>query len=253
MNTRAQTVQPGDITHQSTGPYAKRCGLNLWSFFFASRPVFIFVVDWHHLSLCAWLICHLSSLRWFRTVATSFISSHRQPYTPVSAMLQKKKSVQRTHCISDGSCWEIILIKQIIKSFTGNILFEQRYRFFGLGCPSLYQDKRQEENEKPAIYRSVFVLFLSFDLIKAGATQTKTPLLKEYEGGECVGLLNEYPLHLVLSTSRHTFVMECCTQWSACCTFWVNFNAGWCKNVGLTGMKNMGKTNLLKPVSIRIP
>ena len=46
---------------------------------------------------------------------------------------------------SDGSCWEIIIIKQI-HTFTSNILFEQRR--FGLGCPGLYQVKSKEENER---------------------------------------------------------------------------------------------------------
>ena len=39
---------------------------------------------------------------------------------------------------SDGSCWEIMIIKQI-HTLTSNILFEQRR--LGLGCPSLYQVK----------------------------------------------------------------------------------------------------------------
>ena len=42
---------------------------------------------------------------------------------------------QQVSCFShDGSCWEIIIIKQI-HTFTSNILIEQRR--FGLGCPSL--------------------------------------------------------------------------------------------------------------------
>ena len=36
-----------------------------------------------------------------------------------------------------------------------------------------------------------FVLFLPFDLIKAGATQTETSLLKQYVAGERVDLLDE--------------------------------------------------------------
>ena len=67
-------------------------------------------------------------------------------------------------CFSDGSCWEIIIIKQI-HTFTSNILIEQRR--FGLGCPSLY-------------------IKIDFDLIKAGATQTETSLLNQYVAGECV-------------------------------------------------------------------
>ena len=55
--------------------------------------------------------------------------------------------------ISDGSCWEIIIIKKI-HTFTSNILFEQ--------------------------YR-----------IKARATQTETSLLKQYVAGECVDLLDD--------------------------------------------------------------
>ena len=39
----------------------------------------------------------------------------------------------------------------------------------------------------------VFVLFLPFDLIKAGATQTETSsLLKEYDAGERVDLLDNF-------------------------------------------------------------
>ena len=37
----------------------------------------------------------------------------------------------------------------------------------------------------------VFVLFLPFDLIKAGATQTKTSLLKQNAAGERVDLLDD--------------------------------------------------------------
>ena len=43
-----------------------------------------------------------------------------------------------------------------------------------------------------AIYWLVFVLFLPFDLIKAGATQTETSLLKQYVASECVDLLDDY-------------------------------------------------------------
>ena len=42
-----------------------------------------------------------------------------------------------------------LFIKQI-HTFTSNILFEQRR--CGLGCPSLYQVKWQEENENQPIY-----------------------------------------------------------------------------------------------------
>ena len=38
----------------------------------------------------------------------------------------------------------------------------------------------------------VFVLFLPFDLIKAGATQTETSLLKQHAAGERVDLLDDY-------------------------------------------------------------
>ena len=38
----------------------------------------------------------------------------------------------------------------------------------------------------------VFVLFLLFDLIKAGATQTETSLLKQHAAGERVDLLDGY-------------------------------------------------------------
>ena len=73
-------------------------------------------------------------------------------------------------CFSVGSCWEIIIIKQI-HTFTSNILFERRR--FGLGCTSLYQ-------VKPV-----------FDLIKAGATQTETPSFKQFDAGERVDLLDD--------------------------------------------------------------
>ena len=43
---------------------------------------------------------------------------------------------------------------------------------------------------RSAIYWLVFVLFLPFDLIKAGATQTETALLKQI-AGECVDLLDQ--------------------------------------------------------------
>ena len=36
----------------------------------------------------------------------------------------------------------------------------------------------------------VFVLFLPFDLIKAGATQPETSSFKQYDAGECVDLLD---------------------------------------------------------------
>ena len=52
--------------------------------------------------------------------------------------------------LSDGSCWEIIIRIKQIHTFTSNILFEQW--LFGLGCPSLYQVKWQEENENQPIY-----------------------------------------------------------------------------------------------------
>ena len=37
-----------------------------------------------------------------------------------------------------------------------------------------------------------FVLFLPFDLIKAGSTQTETSLLKQYVAGERVDLLDDH-------------------------------------------------------------
>ena len=46
-----------------------------------------------------------------------------------------------------------MIIKQN-HTFTSNILFEQRR--FGLGCPSLYQVKWQEENEKPTNIKLLF-------------------------------------------------------------------------------------------------
>ena len=76
------------------------------------------------------------------------------------------------HQFSDGSYWEIIIIKQIHK-FGTIILFEQRR--FGLGCPRLYQVKWLDK----------------FDLIKPGATPTERLLFKQYDAGECVDLLDE--------------------------------------------------------------
>ena len=70
----------------------------------------------------------------------------------------------------------MVFIKQI-HTFTSNILFEQRR--FGLGRPSLYQVKS-------------FIKSNGFDLIKAGATQTETSLLKQYVAGERVDLLDDY-------------------------------------------------------------
>ena len=42
------------------------------------------------------------------------------------------------------------------------------------------------------MYWLVFVLFLPFDLIKAGASQTETSLLKQHAAGERVDLLDDY-------------------------------------------------------------
>ena len=82
-----------------------------------------------------------------------------------SCQCTKQEHVQ----LSDGSCWEIIIIKQI-HTFTSNVLFEQR-RFGRVA---------------PAIIKSVF------DLVKARATQTETSLLKHYVAGERVDLLDEH-------------------------------------------------------------
>ena len=61
----------------------------------------------------------------------------------------KERSLKALQSFSDGSFWEIIIIKQT-HTFTSNILFGQRR--FGLGCPSLYQVKWQEENENQPIH-----------------------------------------------------------------------------------------------------
>ena len=47
-------------------------------------------------------------------------------------------------------------------------------------------------NWKIYVVSLVFVLFLPLDLIKAGATQTETSLLKQYAAGERVDLLDDY-------------------------------------------------------------
>ena len=54
---------------------------------------------------------------------------------------------------SDGSCWEIIIIKQI-HTFNSNKLFEQQR--FDLGCLSLYQVKWQDESQP--IYSNLSLL-----------------------------------------------------------------------------------------------
>ena len=44
----------------------------------------------------------------------------------------------------------------------------------------------------PAFIKSNGLQWTSFDLIKAGATQTETSLLKQYVAGERVDLLDDY-------------------------------------------------------------
>ena len=58
-----------------------------------------------------------------------------------------------------------------------------------------------------AIYWLVFVLFLPFDLIKAGAAQTKTSLLKQYAAGERVDLLDDYDFTARTITDRDLFII----------------------------------------------
>ena len=93
-----------------------------------------------------------------------------------------------------GEC-HFVVIKQI-HTFTSNILFEQRR--FGLGCPSLYQVK------------------WPFDLIKAGAIQTETSLLKQNVAGERVDLLDDYdfPARTITETGsfRSFRIIEKCTK-----------------------------------------
>ena len=60
---------------------------------------------------------------------------------------------------SDGSCWEIIIIKQI-HTFTSNILFEQRR--FGLGCPRLYQVKWTRRCSNNMLLVNVWICLMSF-------------------------------------------------------------------------------------------
>ena len=111
----------------------------------------------HH-RLSAWTICKLmnaggkrslKSYPWLhaRTTGTSTaVASARNAQARRKTSEQNIKHMslcagvyhkyKNKSCFSDGSCWEIIIIKQI-HTFTSNILFEQRR--FGLGCPSLYQ------------------------------------------------------------------------------------------------------------------
>ena len=70
---------------------------------------------------------------------------------------------------TDGSCWNIIIIKQIL-TFTNIMLFEQRR--FGLGCLSLNQVKSCS---------SLYLTGQRFDLIKAGGAQTETSLFKQHD------------------------------------------------------------------------
>ena len=86
--------------------------------------------------------------------------------------LRKISVLYIKHIYIDGSCWDIIIIKQI-HTFTSNILFEQRR--FGLGFPSLYQVKWQEENEKPTNTELLFFASRTNWNIY-GATQTETSL-----------------------------------------------------------------------------
>ena len=66
----------------------------------------------------------------------------------------------------------------------------------------------------PIIYRLVFVLFLPFGLIKAGATQTETSLLQQYVAGARVDLLDDcdFPARTITETliivQRHLFKGE---------------------------------------------
>ena len=53
----------------------------------------------------------------------------------------------------------------------------------------------------------VSVLFLPFDLIKAGATQTETSLLRQYVAGERVDLLDDYDFPARTITERSTNII----------------------------------------------
>ena len=58
------------------------------------------------------------------------------------------------------------------------------------------------------MYWLVFVLFLPFDLIKAGATQTETSLLKQYVAGERVDLLGDYDFPARTITETQSYMMS---------------------------------------------
>ena len=106
----------------------------------------------------------------------------------------------KTHfsSFSDGSCWEIIIIKQI-HTFTSNVLFQQRR--FGLVCPSLYQ---------------------VFDLIKAGDTQTETSFIKHDVAGECVDLLDDISEFFMQSSPELEVYLlyEECPKWNHISEIW---------------------------------
>ena len=83
-----------------------------------------------------------------RSKTISHLSQRRSMYHRSSLHVKRQNWI----FFSDGSCWEIIIIKQI-HTITSNILF---------------------------------------DSIKAGATQTETSLLKQYVAAECVDLLDGF-------------------------------------------------------------
>ena len=68
------------------------------------------------------------------------------------------------------------------------------------------------EAKKSSYNWLVFVLFLPFDLIKAGATQTETPLLKQYVAGERVDLLDEPELFDLVN--EEVFQRVSVTNWT---------------------------------------
>ena len=65
-----------------------------------------------------------------------------------------------------------------------------------------------EKQRKIAIHWLVFVLSLPFDLIKAGATQTETSLLKQYDPGERVRLLDDFVCIIFSNRSNENAITD---------------------------------------------
>ena len=120
------------------------------SVFLTSRALvlsFLATLSMWFFSLLCWAHKRKNSVSFKAKSNVNSFTSHMWKMSPFEELVPMKKVRQKFYfwyrlhcrnCFSDGSCWEIIIIKQI-HSFTSNILFEQRR--FGLGCPSLYQVK----------------------------------------------------------------------------------------------------------------